>query len=527
MHGKKGKKRKKLALMGDEPRMYKKRQGQINALESPVFFGGVKLDPENQWVKLSTLTPWEYIEEKYAKNFEDSVAGNPAKPARMAVGTLIIKERYRFSDEDVIEEIRMNPYLQYYIGLGEFTHDAPFDASTITRFRKRVTPEMLEEINDMVIGRKNGQEGKPFEPSEAPPEEPPSGGGETSPPIEESAEENQPANKGTMILDATCAPQNIRFPTDISLLNEARQKLEALIDKAHVGGFTQGKKPRTYRKRARWDYLRYARNRKPSWKLLRKSLRKQLGYVSRNLSYLEEIQGRHPDALDERQTALLSTIRALYAQQREMYDKRSHSVKDRIVSLSQPHVRPIVRGKTATPVEFGAKIEVSMVDGYTRIEKLSWDAFNEGGTLQESVERFKADTGHYPARILADKLFRTRENLDYCKKHHIRMSGPKLGRPPKDKTLYREQLRVERKESGERSAIECDFGVAKRRYTLGCVMTRLQHTSEVSIHVTVLTMNLFRKLRLSFVLLLRRDSRAVPALLWGLRGLVCYVTGLV
>jgi len=187
-----------------------------------------------------------------------------------------------------------------------------------------------------------------------------------------------------------------------------------------------------------------------------------------------------------------------------MYDHRTQTVQDRIVSLSQPHVRPIVRGKASAPVEFGAKIEMSSVDGYARIEKLSWDAFNEGGTLQESVERFKADSGHYPSRILVDKLFRTRENLDYCKLHHIRMSGPKLGRPPKDKALHQEQLRIEREESGERSAIECTFGVGKRRYSLGCVMTRLMHTSEVSVHVAVLTMNLFRKLRLSFTLSFRR-----------------------
>jgi len=195
----------------------------------------------------------------------------------------------------------------------------------------------------------------------------------------------------------------------------------------------------------------------------------------------------------------LSTIRTLYEQQKEMYDKRTHSVANRIVSLHQPHVRPIVRGKASTPVEFGAKIEASLVNGYGRIEKLSWDAFDEGGTLQESAERLKADTGHYPASILADKKFRTRDNLAYCKKHGIRLSGPKLGRPPKDKDLYREQCRIEREESGERSAIEGAFGVGKRRYTLGCVMTRLQHTSEVSIHVSFLTMNLFRRLRLLLV----------------------------
>lgn len=498
--------------------MYKRRNGQMSALETPMFFGGVTLDPSNQWVKLAALTPWDFIEEQYAARFEGEMTGNPAKTSRMAVGTLIIKERYRFSDEDVVEEIRMNPYLQYYIGMPAFTHEAPFDASTITRFRKRMTPEMLREINDIIIGRVKLTD----EQSAEPPEDPPSADGPPSEPDERDAEEGETANEGTMILDATCTPQNIRFPTDISLLDEARKKLESLIDKVHVAGLTEGKKPRTYRRRARRDYLRFIRNRNPSKKFLRKSIRKQLGYVARDLSYLEKILKQHPAALSTQQMTLFSTIRTLYRQQQEMYTNRTHSVTDRIISLSQPHVRPIVRGKTATPVEFGAKIEMSLVGGYARIEKLSWDAFNEGGTLQDSVERFKADTGHYPSRILADKLFRTRENLRYCKANHIRMSGPKLGRPPKDKALYQEQLRMERKESGERSAIECEFGVGKRRYTMGCIMTRLQHTSEVSIYVTVLTMNLFKRLRLSFALLATRVCRGIQELFRFLFSLVLY-----
>jgi len=497
--------------------MYRRRGGQISALESPIFFGGVELDPSNQWVKLAEQTPWEYIEDKYASRFEGVTTGNPAKPSRMAVGTLIIKERYQFSDDDTVEEIRMNPYLQYYIGLPSFRHEAPFHSSTITRFRQRVTPEMLQEINDMVIGRIKAQSKE----DKDRPEEPPSEGGGSAGVGDDGKGGGEQRNAGTMILDATCAPQNIRFPTDISLLNEAREKLEGMIDDLHASGMTEGKKPRTYRKRARWDYLRYARNRKPSVKLLRKSLSKQLGYVARDLSYLHAILAQHPEALNERQSRLLSTIRTLHKQQREMYDKGTHTVQDRIVSLSQPHVRPIVRGKVSTPVEFGAKIEMSMVDGYARIEQLSWDAFNEGCTLKDSVERFKADTGHYPARILADKLFRTRENLAYCKKWGIRMSGPKLGRPPKDKAIYREQQRLEREESGERSAIECGFGLGKRRYSLGLIMTRLKHTSEVAIHITVLTMNLFRKLRLSLGSICGLGRRIIFLLVSMVFSLVC------
>ena len=479
--------------------MYKRRRGQMNALEAPIFFSGVKLDPSNEWVKMVELISWETLEEAYAESFGESTTGNPAKPVRMAVGTLIIKERYRMSDEDVVKEIRMNPYLQYFIGLPGFTHEAPFDASAITRFRKRVTPDMLAEANDRIIGRERKKQDKT-----APPQEPPPSDGDGAPGGEKTSEKKAgtqaeaDTNEGTLILDATCAPQDIRYPTDISLLNEAREKLEKIIDTLHEGAAEKGKKPRTYRRCARRDYLRYARNRKPKRKQLRKALRQQLGYVSRDLTHIDRMIEQHPDALSKRQAEHLETIRTLYKQQKEMYDKATHSVADRIVSISQPYVRPIVRGKPAKPVEFGAKIEVSLVNGYARIEKLSWDAFNESGTLQESVERFKAATGKYPARILADKIFRTRDNLAYCKGHNIRMNGPKLGRPPKDPAVHREQLQMERKESGERSEIEGAFGVGKRRYTLRCVMTRLQHTSEVSIHVSLLTMNLFRKLRFLF-----------------------------
>jgi len=299
--------------------MYKARGGQINALERPVFFEGVRLDPENQWIKLAELTPWAAIEKRYAASFEGEDTGKVAKPARMAVGTLVIKERYGFSDEDTVQEIRMNPYLQYYIGLPGFTHEPPFDASTITRFRKRVTPEMLVQINDMVIGRTRAGDEEGEEPPEG---RSPSGGGNGSggiisegrspESVKANGNESEAVNAGTMILDATCAPQNIRYPTDISLLSEAREKLEAMIDRTHAAGATDGKKPRTYRKRARRDYLRFVRNRKPSWKLLRKSLRKQLGYVARDLSYLDRILERHPDPLGKRDMERLSTIHTLY-----------------------------------------------------------------------------------------------------------------------------------------------------------------------------------------------------------------------
>jgi Transposase domain (DUF772). len=466
-----------------ENRMYKRQCGQISVFEDETHFGGVKLDSGNQWVKLGKRIPWASLEERYAGTFASNV-GNPGMSCRMAVGSLVIQKRYGFSDEDTRQEIQMNPYLQYFIGLSGFQHEAPFDQSTMTLFRKRVTPEMLTELNDFIIGRRNPYEKKPEDEDDDSPENPACG---ESAPKEDAAEKS---NHGTLTLDATCAPQDIHFPTDISLLNDAREWLEDTIGAV----YPKGEKPRTYRRKARKDYLFYARNRRPSLKLLRRSIRKQLGYVRRNLGYLEAKQA----ALSEKQQHRLRTIESLYRQQREMHEKRINSIPNRIVSLHEPWVRPIVRGKAKAPVEFGAKIAIGLVDGYSRVERLDWNAFSEGNTLIASAEAYRKDYGFYPDRILADKAYRTRENLQFCKERGIRMAGPKLGRPPKDKALYRQQLHEEWLESGERAAVECVFGLGKRRYDLDCIMTRLQHSSEVSIHLTFLTMNLFRKLRLSF-----------------------------
>lgn len=242
----------------------------------------------------------------------------------------------------------MNPYLQFFLGLPAFQHEAPFDASTMTLFRKRIPADFLADLNDYIAGRRNpyAKDGNTNGDSSGiiPPSDTPSGQLAESTATQEQNEKEQPANRGTLILDATCVPQDIRYPTDISLLNEARERLEGMIDRA----FPKGHKPRSYRRIAQRDYLRYAKNRRPSLKLLRKSLRKQLSYVARNLAYLSEVK-ENLSGKDQKQ---LRVIEVLYAQQKQMYEEGSKRVDDRIVSLRQPWVRPIVRGKARSAVEF-------------------------------------------------------------------------------------------------------------------------------------------------------------------------------
>jgi len=180
-----------------------------------------------------------------------------------------------------------------------------------------------------------------------------------------------------------------------------------------------------------------------------------------------------------------------------MYDKRTHSVPDRIVSIAQPHVRPIVRGKARANVEFGAKLAISVVNGYAFREQLSWDSFNEGQTLQAAVERYRARFGYYPKAVLADQIYRTRDNLRFCKEKEIRLSGPQLGRP--SSADQQEQKKIAKADAAARNAVEGKFGEGKRSYGLDRIRAHLQTTSETVIGLQLLVMNLEKRLRVLFL----------------------------
>lgn len=444
--------------------MYKFKDNQLSLTD----FGqavGMKLNPENRWLKKAQNIPWEEIELRYAKLFTNR-KGNVAKPLRLALGACIIQAEYGFSDEETTNMIQEHAYFQYFCGYEEYDDSKPpFDPSLMVYFRKRLTAEILGEINEMII-KKND---KPNEEQEQ---------------SEEKSDDDDTGNSGTMIIDATCAPSNIKYPQDVSLLNDAREAAEKIIDDLHTPGKEQ--KPRTYRKQAHKDYLKFARSRKRTGSFVRKAIRKQLGYLSRDLAHIDGmlVTGK---TLSEKQSYRLDTIRKILEQQKFMYDHRTHSVPDRIVSLSRPFIRPIVRGKAGKPVEFGAKLDISVSDGWTRLEVLSFDAYNEASNLKDMVERYEARTGHYPSRILADKIYRNRDNLAYCKLHQIRLSGPALGRPKKGE--IRDKKRDYQDEC-ERVEVERRFSLAKRKCGMGLIVTKLEETISHSIAMSIVVLNL-------------------------------------
>jgi len=464
-------------------------------------FGG-KLSKDNRWVKLAEVIPWQEFENEYAALFSEDM-GAPAKEFRMALGALIIKEKLGTSDIETIEQIRENPYLQYFLGLWEYSDKAPFEASMMVHFRKRLGMDMINQVNEHIIHlvtveNTSNQEGED--------NLSPENKCETSQPHsddKDDSDEPPSPNAGALIVDATCAPADIRYPTDLGLLNEAREVSEEIIDVLYEQVRDQGaSKPRTYRRKARRQYLAVAKQRKPKAKVLRKAIGQQLGYLRRNLNHIDALlaAGASLSLLSARQYRLLLVVSEVVRQQQLMYDNRIHRVDDRIVSLSQPHIRPIVRGKAGTRVEFGAKLAVSVQDGWVSLDVVSWDAFNEAEHLPEQIEAFKDRHGHYPASVHADQIYRTRANRAYCRERGIRLSGPPLGRPATD-TLA-EQRQQTLADAKVRNQVEGKFGQAKRRFGLNRVMAKLSNTSETAIAITFLVINLERLLWALFFVLL-------------------------
>ena len=448
----------------EEKNMYRKPSLQKTIDDFILPFSG-KLSAENRWVQLAQLIPWDEIEREYAFMFP-SDRGNVAKPVRMALGSLIIQARCGFTDRETVQQITENPYLQYFIGLKEYQLTKPFTPVALVKFRKRFNAKRLAKINERILMAEAAQKARKSEQEKEQDDDhhddgPGSGNGTDANPAERKDEaagipEAGP-NQGTLILDATCTPADMRFPTDLGLLNEAREKLDEIIDTLHEASGKAAKRPRTYRDKARKDYLTVSKQRSPRKNQLRQAVKKQLQYCRRNLGIVDRMLQQATAGtvlLSRRQETLLATIRELIDQQTIMYKTESHRIADRIVSLYQPHVRPIVRGKAGAAVEFGAKVSISLENGYSRIEKLSWDAYNEAGTLIETLDRYRLRNGCYPEALLADRIYRNRENLAYCKEHGIRLSGPKLGRPPATALMKNAEKRMEKQDAKERNAVE-------------------------------------------------------------------------
>ncbi|MDZ7808776.1 MAG: IS5 family transposase [Gracilimonas sp.] len=423
----------------------------------------LELNPNNRWIQLGALLPWDRMVEVYVKRFSPNMGAKAVNP-RWVIGAFIIKHKLRLTDEETLLSISENPYMQFFLGLQTYRPSQLFSPTLFVELRKRLGEDTFDEFSRTLITLSEDVAGA-------------SGAADTP--------------KGKIKIDATVADQYIRFPTDLSLVNEARVKTERIIDELWELAKDQVPvKPRTYRKVAHKRYLSQSKKKKASKASLRKTLRYLLNCVERNLGHIDDMLdmlGDRAFPLAHKYQRQLWVIHMLYDQQRGMYDADSRRCDDRIVSISQPHVRPIVRGKTGKRVEFGAKLGLSLFGGYLTHQTLSWDAYNEASDLQQQAETYRLLTGHYPELIQCDKIYHTNDNRTWCSERGIRMTALSKGPKPK---LSAYQKRKQRDEYAERNHIEGRIGNAKQALSLNQIKAKLQSTSGAWIAATLFVLNL-------------------------------------
>lgn len=435
------------------------------------------LRSDNRWVKWAHSIPWDRLVSVYLKELANDQTGAAGINPRVVIGALIIKHMCNLSDRETVQQIQENMYMQYFIGYSSFDDSPPFDPSLFVDIRKRLGITQVNAMNEIIVQLSGIHQEENTDISDKEPTE-------RDLEVQETKGVSKITHKGSLITDATVCPQDIAFPTDLDLLDSAREKAEELIDKLYKPSI-HTRKPRTYRETARKLYLQMAQRKVKPQGALRKSLRKQLAFLRRDIKSIHTLLDAYSTIpLDKKDYKYLLVIQTLYDQQYQMYSERKHSVDNRIVSIHQPHVRPIVRGKAAAGTEFGAKINISLVDGYTFLDDLGWEAYNEGLCLIQSVEKYQERLGYYPEVVMADKIYCNRKNRAELKRLGIKLRAKPLGRP--------RAVDVEHVRPGERNPVEGKFGQAKTRYGLNRIKARLNETSQSWIASIILVLNLVK-----------------------------------
>lgn len=281
----------------------------------------------------------------------------------------------------------------------------------------------------------------------------------------------------------------MRFPTDIKLLWECVERAYEMM--CGISSALGEHRMRTkYTDIARAN-LSYRKQRKHTHKQTRKMISRQLALLGKLLGEIRRQLRVHTDAslLTDKQKEELEVVTKVYRQQKNHYksgDARE-SIPDRIVSVSKPYIRPIVRGKETKSVEFGVKCNNILIDGISFIEKLSFNAFNEGTRLKHCVSLAQKLTGVDVKKIGGDQGYSGNYNRTFCKDNGIETSFTQKGRTSKNETknaIKRELARV------RATTMEGSFGTQKEHYGLRKVIARIKTTEILFIFFGIHTANL-------------------------------------
>ena len=294
----------------------------------------------------------------------------------------------------------------------------------------------------------------------------------------------------TFYTDATCYESEMRYPTDQKLLWECCEKAYSIM--CIVCQRLEIHRPRTKYLDVEKANMGYVKQRKHSKSQQRKLTRRLIHLLGKILEEIRKMVREHDDeeVLTVREKSTMDIITKVYRQQKNHFNSNDprESIPDRIVSISKPYVRPIVRGKEVKNVEFGAKCNNILVDGISFIEKLSFNAFSEGTRLEHCIKMHKRLFKVDAKKIGGDTGYAGTANRDLCRKLDIQTSFVKRGRPSaekKEKDFVRQELARARA-----TAMEGSFGTQKEHYAMRRIKARKKKTEILYIFFGIHTANL-------------------------------------
>jgi len=285
--------------------------------------------------------------------------------------------------------------------------------------------------------------------------------------------------------DATCYESRISFPTPVKLLWDGCNKIYLSYNQIRKQ-YKQRHSRCNYEDR-RKEFLSYQKTKKKTKRAEKRLIKKLLNFLLRLLNLHKQIVEDKKVSLSNKQKAQILTITKVYLQQHSKVYGEVDQIKDRIVSLSKPYIRPIVRGKETKAVEFGAKVNKLQIDGISFIEHFSYDAFNEGTRLQKCIALHRQLFGKC-SHHSADKIYATNANRTYCTGNNIVTNFIPKGRQKEHLVEQSKTMRaVLDKERGTR--LEGSFGNEKNHYLLCKVAARNAITEKCWIFFGMMTAN--------------------------------------
>ena len=510
-------------------------QYQVEEPFFPDFHNGLAFAKNEIWegsdyINMAKVIPWADIEALVAPHLKK--LGRRQLSVRCQLGLLLAQNMEGCSDRTLIRYTIENHYLRIFLGLDEYGNEPPCCYSLIHFIRVRfepfmaeiqnlinqkyqaaikfVEPESLERttekfkqlniekqsINDIQSNdiANNQKSTDVCAPSNVDEEDNKRTGHASEPPTTDT----KIPNKGTMLIDATVSPADIAYPTDWRLIYDSFRVLHHVICELREQHFHF--KERFNAQVFRKHYLKIAKAKKITTEKKREELRYMLLFLSRAVKAFSSIP---KDLLNKyiRKSTIFKcdTAVKIYEQQQAMWNDKSSTITNRIVSLNQPWVRPIIRGKSRAKIEFGMKVDVAMVNGVTYVDRLSYDAYSEGNDLIRFIENYKIRFGFWPERVRVDQGYQTEQNRQFCIERNIILCGKPLGRKQKNKTQQNLSDQDIADELRGRIPIEGKFGEAKRNYTLDRLMSHTPATSYTTVYAIFILMDIKKWVRLFFV----------------------------